>query len=197
MSQFEFLVPYPTHAGDRLPVDRSIPRMPRLAGLGLAAVLTVTAAHAGDGKGAAGSGVEHPGEEIVVVHSPPEIMTVQKLPNFVGISGDTVGAKGLSMNIVVIPPGASAEPHRHKGYESAVYLMEGHVETRYGEGLKKSVINGPGDFLFIPPDVPHQPRNLSDTEPARAIVVRNDPNEQEHVVIYDPESASDSGDSGD
>ena len=194
---FEFLVPNTTHAGDRLPVDRSIPRMPPIAGLGLAAVLTVTAvtgAHAEDGKGAAGSGVGHPSGEIVVVHSPSEIMTVQRLPNFVGISGDTVGAKGLSMNIVVIPPGASAEPHRHKGYESAVYLMEGRVETRYGEGLKKSVINGPGDFLFIPPDVPHQPRNLSDTEPARAIVVRNDPNEQEHVVIYDPES--DSGESG-
>ncbi|MEA3411266.1 MAG: cupin domain-containing protein [Pseudomonadota bacterium] len=131
---------------------------------------------------------------MVVVHSPVEIMTVQKLPNFVGISGDTVGAKGLSMNIVVIPPGASAEPHRHKGYESAVYLMEGRVETRYGEGLKQSVINGPGDFIFIPPDVPHQPVNLSDTEPARAIVVRNDPNEQEHVVIYDP--ASDNEESG-
>ena len=53
-----------------------------------------------------------------------------------------------------------------------------------------------GDFLFIPPDVPHQPCNLSDTEPARAIVVRNDPNEQEHVVIYDPDSAPDDTESG-
>jgi uncharacterized RmlC-like cupin family protein len=40
------------------------------------------------------------------------------------------------------------------------------------------------DFLFIPPDVPHQPINLSDTEPAIAIVARNDPNEQEHVELY-------------
>ena len=64
------------------------------------------------------------------------------------------------------------------------YLMQGRVETRYGEGLKKSVVNVAGDFLFIPPDVPHQPVNLSDTEPAIAIVARNDPNEQEHVVIY-------------
>ena len=72
----------------------------------------------------------------------------------------------------------------HKGYELAIYLMQGRVETRYGEGLKKSVVNVAGDFLFIPPDVPHQPFNLSDTEPAIAIVTRNDPDEQEHVVVY-------------
>jgi uncharacterized RmlC-like cupin family protein len=62
--------------------------------------------------------------------------------------------------------------------------MQGRVETRYGDGLKQSVVNVAGDFLFIPPDVPHQPINLSDTEAAIAIVARNDPNEQEHVVIY-------------
>jgi len=48
------------------------------------------------------------------------------------------------------------------------------------------VITEAGDFLFIPPDVPHQPVNLSETQPARAIVVRNDPREQEHVILYDP-----------
>ena len=72
----------------------------------------------------------------------------------------------------------------HKGYELAIYLMQGRVETRYGEGLKKSVVNVAGDFIFIPPDVPHQPFNLSDTEPAIAIVTRNDPDEQEHVLVY-------------
>ena len=41
-----------------------------------------------------------------------------------------------------------------------------------------------GDFLYIPADVPHQPRNLSTTEPAIAIVARTDANEQESVVLY-------------
>jgi uncharacterized RmlC-like cupin family protein len=123
---------------------------------------------------------------IVVVSAPEEIVSKQRLPQFLGISGDTAGATGLSMNLVVIPPGAAAEPHTHSGYESAVYVLEGRVETRYGPGLKQSVINEAGDFLFIPPNVPHQPINLSDTEPARAIVARNDPNEQEHVIPYDP-----------
>jgi len=125
-------------------------------------------------------------QQVTLIKSPPEILTRQKLPNFVGISAETAGARGLSMNLVVIPPGASAEPHFHKGFESAVYVLEGRVETRYGPKLEQSVITEAGDFLFIPPNVPHQPVNLSETEAARAIVVRNDPDEQEHVILYDP-----------
>ena len=74
----------------------------------------------------------------------------------------------------------------HRGYETAIYVLQGRVETRYGAGLRKSVIHEAGDFIFIPADVPHQPVNLSATEPAKALVARNDPNEQESVVPYDP-----------
>jgi len=116
-----------------------------------------------------------------------EIMTQQKLSYYVGISKDTAGAKGISMNRVVIPPGAKAEPHYHKDFETAIYLLEGQVDTRYGEGLKESILTEKGDFLFIPPGVPHQPVNLSATEPAVAIVSRNDPNEMENVVMYEVE----------
>mgnify|MGYP001814971978 FL=1 len=124
--------------------------------------------------------------EIVTVRPSTETMSRQQLPYFVGISEATAGAKGISMNLVVIPPGAAAKPHIHRGYESAIYLLEGRVETRYGPGLRQSVINEAGDFIFIPADVPHQPINLSATESARAIVARNDPNEQEHVLPYNP-----------
>jgi uncharacterized RmlC-like cupin family protein len=126
--------------------------------------------------------------EIVTVRVPTETMTRQQLPYFVGISQSTVGAKGISMYLVVIPPGGRAEPHCHKGHESAIYVLRGRVETRYGPGLRKSVVNEAGDFVFIPPDLPHQPRNLSDSEPALAIVARNDASEQESVIPYDPES---------
>src|SRR5581483_9857526 len=50
--------------------------------------------------------------------------------------------------------------------------------------LAESVVTEAGDFLFVPPGVPHQPRNLSDTEPATAIVARNDPRDEENVVPY-------------
>ena len=124
------------------------------------------------------------GKDILTIRNAEQTGSKQNLPNFQGISGKTAGAKNLSMLKVVIPPGATAKAHVHKGYESAVYLIQGRVKTLYGEGLKKSIINVPGDFIFIPADVPHEPTNLSKTESAIAIVVRNDPNEQEHVVLY-------------
>jgi uncharacterized RmlC-like cupin family protein len=127
---------------------------------------------------------ERDGKDIVTVRVTETVQSKQALPIFAGISGKTAGAKSLSLLKVVIPPGGSAEAHVHKGFESAIYLLQGRVETRYGEGLKKSVVNQAGDFIFVPPDVPHQPFNLSDAEPAIAIVARSDPNEQEHTILY-------------
>ena len=110
----------------------------------------------------------------------------QGLEYFVGISEKSCGARGLSLSLVTVPPGAAAEPHYHDGYETAIYVLEGRVETRYGPGLAETVVTEAGDFLFVPPGVPHQPVNPSPTEPARAIVARNDAKESERVVPYEP-----------
>ena len=123
-------------------------------------------------------------KDIITIRPSETIDTIQKLPNYVGISGKTAGATGISMNIVIIPPSAKAEPHFHNGYETAIYLLKGNVQTFYGKNLSKSVINRQGDFIFIPDGVPHQPVNLSSTEEAIALVSRNDPNEQESVQVY-------------
>ncbi len=127
---------------------------------------------------------DHNNADLITIRPECRVMTRQKLPYFVGISGATAGATGLSMHLVVIPPGAIAAPHFHQGFETGIYVLEGQVETRYGTKLEKSSINQAGDFLFIPPGVPHTAINLSQTEPARAIVSRNEPNEQENVVPY-------------
>ncbi len=111
-------------------------------------------------------------------------MTKQKVPYYNGISDKTTGAEAISMNVIVVPPGGKGEPHYHRGFEAAIYQLEGKVETRFGEGLKESIVSEKGDLLFIPPGVPHQPINLSDTERAVAIVSRSDPSEQENVVLY-------------
>jgi uncharacterized RmlC-like cupin family protein len=124
--------------------------------------------------------------EIITVRPEAEVMTHQHLPSFVGICGATAGAKGISMNLVIIPPGETAEPHLHPGHESAIYILKGRVETRYGPKLDKTTINEAGDFIFIPPNVPHQPTNLSATEPVHVIVARNDADEQENVQLYEP-----------
>ena len=121
---------------------------------------------------------------VVVVRPASDTMSRQHLPYYIGISETTAGAKNISMNLIVIPPAGAAEPHLHKGYETAIYLLKGRVATRYGHELKKSVLRQEGDFILIKPDVPHQPVNLSATESALALVARNDSNEQEHVITY-------------
>jgi uncharacterized RmlC-like cupin family protein len=127
-------------------------------------------------------------DEIRVIRSDAAATGRQRLEYFLGVSGDTCGSTGLAMHLVVVPPGASAEPHYHDGYETAIYQLEGQVETRYGERLERSVVTRAGDFLYVPPGVPHQAVNLSETERAVALIARNDAGEQERVVPYTPVS---------
>jgi uncharacterized RmlC-like cupin family protein len=130
------------------------------------------------------SGKNPAAREIVTVRSGDAFSNKQRLNLFEGISDRTCGARGISMYKVVIPPGGRAEPHRHRGYETAIFVLRGRIETRYGDNLAQSVVNEAGDFLFIPADLPHQPVNLSATDAAEAIVARNDPSEQENVAPY-------------
>jgi uncharacterized RmlC-like cupin family protein len=125
-----------------------------------------------------------PIDEIRVIHPEPGATGRQQLDYFLGVSGETCGSTGLAMHLVVVPPGGAAEPHLHDGYETAIYQLEGRVETRYGKNLEQSVVTVAGDFLYVPPGVPHQAVNLSETEPAVAIIARNDANEQERVIPY-------------
>jgi uncharacterized RmlC-like cupin family protein len=121
---------------------------------------------------------------VQAIHPDREVMTRQRLPYFTGISGATVGATGLAMHLVVIPPGARAEPHVHVGYETGIYVLQGRVLTRWGPALEHEVVSEAGPFLFVPPGVPHEAINLSDSEPARAVIARNDPAEQDKVEPY-------------
>ena len=125
-----------------------------------------------------------PTPAVKTVRPEREVLTRQRLPYFLGVSGATVGSTGLSMHLVVIPPGAKSEPHAHRGYETAIYVLEGRVQTRFGPRLEHTLVNEAGDFLYIPAGVPHQAINLSATEPARASVARNDPAEQDNVVPW-------------
>jgi uncharacterized RmlC-like cupin family protein len=125
-------------------------------------------------------------DKIITVRPKETFISKQQLPNFEGISAQTAGTKHLCMHLVVIPPGGKAIAHYHDGFETTIYIIKGRAETKYGEGLEHSSINEAGDFLFIPPNLPHQPINLSETEEVIAVVARNDPREQESVVIYNP-----------
>ncbi len=106
----------------------------------------------------------------------------QGLDYFAGISAQSAGSEGLCLHELVLPPGAEARAHLHEGHESAIYVLEGTASMRHGPGLTEVVTVSAGDFLYIPAGVPHQPFNPTD-RPARAIIARTDPNEQESVVL--------------
>jgi uncharacterized RmlC-like cupin family protein len=111
----------------------------------------------------------------------------QDLDYFAGVSAESAASDGLCMHMVVIPPGAKAKAHYHEAHETAIYMLEGASEMYYGAKLEKHMRVEQGDYLYIPPGVPHQPFNPTD-KVARAIIARTDPNEQESVVLLSVET---------
>jgi uncharacterized RmlC-like cupin family protein len=94
------------------------------------------------------------------------------------------------MHLLTIPPGGKAQAHLHEAHETAIYVLSGEAGMRYGHDLDQELTVRAGDFLYIPAGVPHQPYNLSGTEPCSAVLARTDPNEQESVVMFEPGSGS-------
>jgi uncharacterized RmlC-like cupin family protein len=101
-----------------------------------------------------------------------------------GLAAGNVGARRLSMNVATVPPGAIAFAHVHVDFEVMLYILSGQVRHAFGEGLVHQVDNGPGDFIYIEPGVPHEVYNLSDRDPVVAVVARSDASEWEHIVDY-------------
>jgi uncharacterized RmlC-like cupin family protein len=102
-----------------------------------------------------------------------------------GMSGKNVGAKHLSMNVAVIPPGGVARAHIRVGFEVMLYILEGHVRHDFGDRLAHRVEHAAGDFIFIEPGVPHEVYNMSDAEPVVAVVARSSADEWDNIVPYD------------
>lgn len=107
----------------------------------------------------------------------------QRTRFFAGISAESVGARGLCMHLVTIPPGGTGEVHLHEEHETALFVLEGEAVTWYGPGLRAQVVVRAGEFLYIPAGLAHHAGNLHATEPVRAVLARTDPNEQESVVL--------------
>jgi uncharacterized RmlC-like cupin family protein len=107
----------------------------------------------------------------------------QGLQYAVGISAESVGAQGIHMQIVTIPPGGRARAHKHATHETTICALTGESGVWHGERLEHHTIVRPGDFFYIPADVPHLPYNPSATETVTAVIARTDPNEQESVVL--------------
>ncbi len=130
------------------------------------------------------------GEGVLVIRAHENCRGWNGIHYKTGMSAVNVDSKHLSMNVATIPPGAVAYAHIHVGFELMLYIMAGRVRHEYGPGLKQSIDSGPGDFIFIEPDVPHEVFNMSDTEPVVAVVARAAADEWQRIVPYDRESES-------
>lgn len=91
-----------------------------------------------------------------------------------------VGAQKLWAGTVRIEPDAKTGVHHHGALESVIYVVRGQARMRWGERLEFVAEAGPGDFIFIPPYVPHQEINAAPDEPLECVLVRSD---NEAVVV--------------
>ena len=100
------------------------------------------------------------------------------------ISQATTGATNIYMGVFRVPAGAQSRPHYHESCESAVYMLSGSLEVKWGDQLEQTVTIGPGDMVYVPPRETHIIENLSETEAADYVVARNSPHEDSVEVPW-------------
>lgn len=96
------------------------------------------------------------------------------------ITAASAGAHKLWAGTVGIQPNARTGAHHHGELESIIYVVAGRARMRWGARLEYVAEAGPGDFIFVPPFVPHQEINASPDLPLTCVVVRSD---QAAVVV--------------
>ena len=91
-----------------------------------------------------------------------------------------VGAQKIWAGTVHIHANAKTGAHHHGALESVIYVLKGRARMRWGNHLEYVAEAGPGDFIFVPPYVPHQEINANPNEPLDCVLVRSG---QEPVVV--------------
>jgi uncharacterized RmlC-like cupin family protein len=96
------------------------------------------------------------------------------------ITNARTGASKLWAGTVIVEPNARTGPHHHGELETVLYIVRGRARMRWGDRLEFSDEAGPGDFIYVPPFVPHQELNARADEPCEAVVVRSG---QDPIVV--------------
>ena len=104
----------------------------------------------------------------------------QGMTRAAAITHARTGAQKLWAGTVTINPNAKTGAHHHGALESVIYVVRGRARMRWGDALEFVAEAGPGDFIYVPPYVPHQEINASDTEPLSCVLCRSG---QEPVVV--------------
>lgn len=96
------------------------------------------------------------------------------------INNARAGAQKLWAGTVTIHPNAKTGAHHHGALESVIYVVQGKARMRWGDALEFVAEAGPGDFIYVPPFVPHQEINADPHAPLLCVLVRSD---QEAIVV--------------
>ncbi len=95
------------------------------------------------------------------------------------VSRELAGSSGIWAGVTVVQPHVASGKHHHGELETVIYVVSGHGRIRWGDNLEFQEDVEPGDFIYVPPFVPHQEVNPSD-EPSQWVIVRNS---QEPIVV--------------
>ena len=110
----------------------------------------------------------------------PNVPSTPGMDRKAAINFARVGAQKMWAGTVNIHPNAKTGAHHHGALESVIYVVNGRARMRWGEHLEFIAEAGPGDFIFVPPYVPHQEINASRDEMLECVLVRSD---NEAVVV--------------
>ena len=118
---------------------------------------------------------KHDGVRVIPANSlDPNTPQTPGMDRKAAINFARAGAQKLWAGTVAIQPDAKTGAHHHGALESVIYVVRGKARMRWGERLEFMAEAGPGDFIFVPPYVPHQEINASTTEPLECVLVRSD-----------------------
>jgi uncharacterized RmlC-like cupin family protein len=118
-----------------------------------------------------------------VVHAnelDPNTPQTEGMTRMAAINAARAGSEKLWAGTVVVDPDAKTGAHHHGELESVIYVVSGRARMRWGERLEFTAEAGPGDFIYVPPYVPHQEINASPDAPLSCVVVRSG---QEPVIV--------------
>jgi uncharacterized RmlC-like cupin family protein len=104
----------------------------------------------------------------------PNVPSTAGMDRRAAINFARVGAQKLWAGTVTIRPDAKTGAHHHGHLESIIYVVRGQARMRWGERLQFVAEAGPGDFIFVPPFVPHQEINASRDQSLECVLVRSD-----------------------
>jgi uncharacterized RmlC-like cupin family protein len=106
------------------------------------------------------------------------------MQRFAAITGGSVGSENIWMGETVVSPLTMSDNHHHGESETAIFVRSGHPEFVFHDGVEEvRIVTAPGDYIFVPPYVPHREENPDTDNPAVIVIARST---QEAIVVNLP-----------